>query len=337
MKNLKLYIPDEQIYRFPLEKYFELKRIKSSKITTRRGQQLKLQSCIFCGKDEHFFIHLRTKLFICHSCNNAGNLGDLISILEETESHSFIKRLVRNKGFYREYRNPDKINIKEVIEQEKSEMEEEVKPIDPPEYFTLLNKANEYLRSRGISDEDVRFYKMGFCFAGRYAKRIIIPIIENGKWYGFVGRISRDRREGEDPKEFKKKKFRNTKDAPFANLLFNIEEASKHNEVVITESVLDSVSVGRDGTCTFGKKISDYQIRKLLDYNVRSILLLWDSDAREDMVKTIPKLRFFFKVRALFLKEGDPNSNRENLRKMMKKDSESFIVSRYEKILNRLN
>jgi DNA primase len=66
-----------------------------------------------------------------------------------------------------------------------------------PESFELLwplkkdkdfRKAYQYLKDRGITDEQIKKHRIGFCLAGKYSNRIILPIFRKDKLYGFVGR-----------------------------------------------------------------------------------------------------------------------------------------------------
>ena len=79
------------------------------------------------------------------------------------------------------------------------EQEEEIEEVVqlPNEFLSLANKgksllsrkARNYLNSRGITDEDILFWKIGFCPSGEYAGRIIIPSFnENGDCNYFIGR-----------------------------------------------------------------------------------------------------------------------------------------------------
>lgn len=82
-----------------------------------------------------------------------------------------------------------------LIDQNK-DIKEEILTL-PEEFQTLCNKdlsltslpAKRYLRERGISKEDILFWKIGYAVSGEYAGRVIIPSFNmDGKVNYFVAR-----------------------------------------------------------------------------------------------------------------------------------------------------
>ena len=93
------------------------------------------------------------------------------------------------------------IDIKEYFEDFYDKEEIKIR-VDLPEQFeTLSEKKNSseyktainYLYSRGLSDLDILYWKIGYCPSGPYGGRVIIPSFDNkGSVNYFVGRAYKD-------------------------------------------------------------------------------------------------------------------------------------------------
>ena len=70
--------------------------------------------------------------------------------------------------------------------------------------------------------------------------------------------------------------------------------------VVLTEGIINAYAVEcmtpRAARACFGKKVSDEQIQLLLDGRVREVILAWDFDAKDKMIKAAERLSPFFRV-----------------------------------------
>ena len=93
----------------------------------------------------------------------------------------------------------------------------------------------------------------------------------------------------------------------FGSLLFGFDEITNKTEtVVLVEGIFDKIAVDKtldlwNGeeikcVCTFGKKISDVQIRKLKSKGVSSVILLYDFDALKETKEYGLRLKSYFKT-----------------------------------------
>jgi len=101
----------------------------------------------------------------------------------------------------------EKLNIEDDDEEiEEVQIKKDKEEIDGklPETFELLYpkkkdkdfiKAYDYLRQRGISNNQIEQYKIGFCLGGKYSNRIIFPIYLKHKLQCFIGRDFTDKQE----------------------------------------------------------------------------------------------------------------------------------------------
>ena len=117
--------------------------------------------------------------------------------------------------------------------------EKEQLPELPAEFQTLCNRdhsltslpARRYLRERGITQQDILFWKMGYAVSGEYENRIIIPSFNNdGKINYFVGR----RYDGGGWSKYKNPDV--SKDLVFNELYIDWSE-----DVTIVEGVFDAI------------------------------------------------------------------------------------------------
>ena len=111
--------------------------------------------------------------------------------------------------------------------------------LELPEYFTSLTlpklsklglRAKQYLLDRGLTESDIVFYKIGFCFHGEFKNRIIVPSFnESGQLNYFIARAF-------DKSYLKYKNPKCSKDLVFNELLIDWSEP-----VVLVEGFFDSV------------------------------------------------------------------------------------------------
>ena len=100
-----------------------------------------------------------------------------------------VRRLIRSFGSYTQLQKWDAIFGREDLERfddlfaERSvERHDQILEL-PPEFISLCYDnipktglyARNYLKSRGITDEQILKWKIGYCFSGEYRNRIIIP------------------------------------------------------------------------------------------------------------------------------------------------------------------
>ena len=147
----------------------------------------------FCPKCKHhkkkLSVNLEKDAFKCWICDFSGKS---------------VRRLVKRYGNYVQQKTWNELSgIVEITEYEKifladEKLEENIEPIGLPEEFqTLCNRdvgltslpARRYLKDRGISREDILFWKMGYSVSGEYAGRVIVPSFNlDGKVDYFIAR-----------------------------------------------------------------------------------------------------------------------------------------------------
>ena len=145
--------------------------------------------CPFCNHHKKkMSINFGLNMFKCWVCDTRGKN---------------IYRLVRQFGTYQQRQKwlqlDGRLDISE-FDKFFSEVNNEVEShtIEPPESFISLcnrhlprssRKPLDYLKSRGVTQKDVLFWKLGYSTEGRYNGRILGPSFNNdGDWNFFVSR-----------------------------------------------------------------------------------------------------------------------------------------------------
>jgi len=154
----------------------------------------------------------------------------------------------------------------------------------PEEFITLTNKnisplsipARTYLRSRGVSYEEILWWKMGYCPDGSYGERIVIPSFDlTGKVNYFIGRsYSGEWRKYLNPPV--KKDF-----------IFNELYLDWNKDITIVEGVFDAI-VARNSIPLLGSTLREdsYIFQKIVE-NCDKIHIALDADAKAKEDKII--------------------------------------------------
>ena len=136
---------------------------------------------------------------------------------------------------------------------------------------------------RGIDLETMEYFEIGF---SRLKERIVIPVRDpNYKLVGFIGRAIYDEQE---PRYLYNKGFKR------ADVLFNIQNAKKYRNCIITEGSVDAMMVHQSGypnvVSTLGAQVSPNQIKMLKRYFDELIIFSDNDDAGIAMKRDIINL-----------------------------------------------
>lgn len=144
-----------------------------------------------------------------------------------------------------------------------------------PQYKQAWN----YIKKRNITDEQIKKYKIGFCYQGEYENRIIIPSFnqENELNY-FIARSYLS---------YTKMKYKNP-EAEKEIIIFNENLIDWEQPIYVVEGAFDSIFVP-NSIPMLGKHMSDYLFNLLYD-KAKEIVILLDGDAWEDAVKLFHKI-----------------------------------------------
>lgn len=158
-----------------------------------------------------------------------------------------------------------------------------------PEGFTKFEDSNprfiphrealNYLYSRGITDEIIKKYNIGYTVKGDFAYRIIIPSYNSeNKLNYFVGRAWTKRKD----------KYKNPS-VPKDEIIFNEGLIDWTNDIYLVEGAFDSFFLNNP-LVMLGKKMSKLLFESLYNKAEANIVVCVDGDAWEDGLKIYHEL-----------------------------------------------
>ena len=139
--------------------------------------------------------------------------------------------------------------------------------------------ALSYLKSRGITNDDIEKYNIGYCTSGRYQNMVIIPSYdENGKLNYFTGRSFE-----KDPYI----KYRNpetSRDVVPFELFINWKLP-----LILCEGPFDAIAIKRNAIPLLGNNIQSNLMKKIVTSTVEKIYIALDNDALKKSLKFAEK------------------------------------------------
>jgi len=177
----------------------------------------------------------------------------------------------------------------------------------PKEFISLSNTiedkiaqieakhAIKFLKKRGITQDDIIKYNIGFCKDGKYEGRIIIPSYDEDKKLNYF--IARDYKDA-TPQKYKNPPV-SAKDVIGFELYINWDAP-----IILVEGIFDALTIKRNVIPLFGKVIHGKLMEKLVKSSVNRIYIALDADARRDALKQAEMLMSYGKEIYLVEMEG---------------------------------
>ena len=154
--------------------------------------------------------------------------------------------------------------------------------VTPPTGFKLLATSLKskdpdvkdtirYARSRGLTNKDLWYFKLGTCTQGRYRRTLIIPSFnEDGDLNYFVARMIDKSENGI--------KYLNAK-VPKKDVIFNEINIDWNDELTLVEGPMDLTKCDSNSTCLLGSHFSEeYALFQKIIKNRTPIIMALDSD-----------------------------------------------------------
>ena len=209
-----------------------------------------------------------------------------------------IYRLIRSYGDYnqrkawRKLANIVDINNFEATVQslfETADKETEQTFSLPEEFVSLVNKslpfsslpARKYLKDRGVTKEDIIYWKIGYCPYGDYASRVVVPSFNlDGRVNYFVSRSYID-------------DWRKHMNPPVkrSEIVFNHLYLDFGQDLVITEGVFDAIVAGKNSVPILGSTLKeDSKLFQEIIKNDTPVYLALDPDAEKKAARLISDL-----------------------------------------------
>jgi hypothetical protein len=284
--------------------------VKYVEVSSARELAVACPRCRLSGRkadDNKLYVNYDRNVFLCHRCDWRGGVETLAAFYRQVSPETTDHSLARDAPMPT-FDDLDK--WMEVVEDpyEVSRPSESVIPTG-----TVLAWESQwgraYLQSRGIDKFHCEHFGLLYCPEGYFGRRVLVPICDYfGEYKTFVARsIDKDA----------EKKYLFPKGCKTSTLLYNIHNISqrdKQRPVWITEGVFDAMHCSPLAVATFGKHITDSQVRLLRKLGPSYVVLLWDWDAwhntPELWQKAVWKLNEHFDVVQIRLPE--PNTDPTN-------------------------
>jgi len=154
----------------------------------------------------------------------------------------------------------------------------EFKSLSEPHNSIIKDHAMLFLKKRGITEQDILRYNLGYCTEGEYQNRIIVPSYDsNGKLNYFVGR------------DFYASTLK-YKNPPIPKDIIGFDLYVNWSlPIVLVEGVFDAMSVKSNSIPLFGKSILPKLYGKIVEKKVKNIFIILDSDAFNDAIQITEK------------------------------------------------
>lgn len=215
-----------------------------------------------------FYINKKTGLWICFnpSCGKTGSIRDLMEFFGDhgkfVKDYS-IDDIESNLNYYQDHSEDHSWD----------EMLETIRIDFPEEAY----KA-QYLIDRGFSEETLDYFGIGF---SESKNRIVIPARDHK--HLVVGFIGRSILPDVQPKYLYSKGF------PRKRILFNLNNAKRHDSCIVVEGSLDAIKVHQAGfpnvVASLGATITKEHIAMLGEY-FDKIIVFSDNDLAGDAMRT---------------------------------------------------
>ena len=224
-----------------------------------------------CHPSKHKLeINLDTGQFQCWICG--GEKGGF----KGKGIYNLLKQAKASKKILDEVKTLQPVN--ETKKQSSTEHKSTVDTISlPSEYKPLYNITNPslierhalvYLRGRGIYDEDIIKYNIGYCAEGKYKNRVIIPIYDKkGRLNYFVAR------------SFDDSSLAYLNPQLSRDIIPNEYLINWNLPIILCEGIFDAIAIKRNVIPLLGKNIQNALMKKIVTSQVKKIYICLDKDA----------------------------------------------------------
>jgi DNA primase len=249
-------------------------------------------NCPQCGigqKKGNLEVSLEKHLFHCWSCGDVNNmhgpLGKLIDIYGSKKQKK-VYNLLQPEEFKPKEKRKDRLRLPEGFTLFK----------DSSLIYPVRRQAYNYLKQRGITDEMIEKYGMGFCDRGKFTGRVIIPSYDSeGELTYFIARSWNPHT---------KAKYMNP-EVEKDIIIFNESLIDWEKDIYLCEGVFDALFLP-NSIAMLGKHMSELLLNTLYEKAKGNIIIALDGDAFKDAVRLYEELNggvLYGKIKVLKLPE----------------------------------
>src|SRR5210317_1015373 len=235
--------------------------------TSMKGDE-QAHYCLFCHHHKKKLqINLQTQQWHCWVCDAKGKRIQRLLKRLHVDSRK-LKKIYEIYGddyvVYSNNTEDEKVELR--LPNEFRSLLEEPKGLNP-----TFRKVKEYARKRGITQEDIIRYNIGYCDSGHYANRIIIPSYDSDNRLNYF--IARS--------VFDEEKFKYKNPPVSKNVIMFENQINWQEPITLVEGVFDAMAVKRNAIPLLGKFIPKTLNDTIYKKEVKSINILLDEDAQD--------------------------------------------------------
>ncbi len=297
---------DTLLYSFDIVVFMETHGYKMRHVGKRTGY---ITKCPYCLKDDHLGINPKSGKFGCYKCKKAGTFAKLIGKISKKSFTEVLEYL--KDGADDSIIDINAVsNVLDRLKTVETSLLSRLKPcVLPQGYQSLYNRRIPYLdngRKYPIPQDQVNYYRMGFCPYGKFRNRLVICDVDEQQQPIYW--VARDT-SGTVPKSWKvlNPTLEHTA-LGSSDILFNFSLAKNYSTIIITEGVFDALYIGNNAVCTYGVGLKNYHLYWLLQCAPELIVLMYDADVKMEVLeKYALELSMYFPVKICQLPSGDPD------------------------------
>ena len=257
-----------------------------------RGNELAFY-CPFCNHHKQKLqVNTETQKWHCWTCNSGGKkLTSLLKRLDVDRKTISIIREIYGDSHYNPQNEDEGTKVYIQLPKEFISLNEEPRGFNP-EY----KHAIHYLNERGITQNEIIKYNIGYCKDGLYSRRVIVPSYNcDGQLNYFVSRSYYSE---------EKMKYKNP---PISKNVICLESQINWNEpIILCEGVFDAITIKRNAIPLLGKFPSKLLVEKIFMSGVSDIIISLDNDAINEALKAAEYFRKQgINVKMMYLKDKD--------------------------------
>ncbi len=244
-------------------------------------------ACYSCGDvGDHMWVNVSTGAYICYRCGESGYGVKLISKLAGVpwdQATEMIESAGAGRGRSQLGGVKERLQKLHGREDQTATQYKYARRL-PSNYERLpavresasAQRAYDYLIDRGVTDEMIQRYQLGYCKRGRYQGRVVIPILSYGRPIYFVARDFTGRARAKVLTPPNEENYLSARE-----VIYNMDDALRSDTLIITEGVFDAMATG--GIALLGKRISPTQYGIIMGARAswESVVIMFDGDDPE--------------------------------------------------------
>lgn len=240
------------------------------------------------GKEKQHYPHKGQVAYNCPICDEGRGKGNLEvnyfqhvfkcwSCGDINDMHGSLGKLIRTYGSKQHYKiykvlEPEEFKPKKSRKKQLKLPEGFMRFKDTNPRYPVYKQAMNYLKSRGITDEMIEKFNIGFCGEGTHSNRIIIPSYnKKGDLNYYIARSWL---------KYTKAKYKNP-EVPKDEIIFWEEHINWKKDIYLVEGAFDGLFL-LNSIPMLGKHLSELLFNTLYEKAKGNIIICVDGDAWED-------------------------------------------------------